>query len=186
MSGTILQRNVAMGQVIQPADTMFEIADLSNLWLIAEVPEESAGTLRTGQAVEAQVLAFPGETLRGKLSFVSSTVNPETRTVRVRMEVPNKKRRYKPAMLATMVIYDPQQRRLVVPKTAVVRDQEVDHVFVQRSKTDFEMVPVKLGLEQAGQSVVEEGLDENTTIAVDGAFHLNNERLRRLQRGSGA
>jgi len=184
MSGTVLDRKVALGQVIQPADTIFEIADLSTVWLVANVPEQSAGSLHIGQAVEATLSAFPGETLRGKLSFVSSTVNPETRTVRVRMDVPNKARRFKPAMLATMVIHDPTQRQLVVPTAAIVRENDADYVFIQKSPKEFLMTPVKLGLEQAGRRALQEGLVAEQSIAIDGAFHLNNERRRRLQRGS--
>jgi membrane fusion protein, heavy metal efflux system len=184
MSGTVLDRTVAMGQVIQPADTIFEIADLSNLWLVASVPEQSAGTLRPGQQVDATLAAFPGETLRGRLSFVSSTVNPETRTVRVRMDVPNRHSRIKPAMLATMMIQDPTQQRLVIPSAAVVREGDSDFVFVERAKNQFFLTPVKLGEEQAGRRVLEEGLAPGVKIAVEGSFHLNNERRRRTQRGS--
>jgi len=185
MSGTVLDRAVALGQVIQPADTVFEIADLSNVWLVADVPEQSAGTLRIGGEVEATLAAFPGETLRGRLSFVSSTVNAETRTVRVRMDVPNRARRFKPAMLATMVIHDPTQRRMVIPSEAVVRQENQDFVFLQKTPKDFILTPVQLGLEQAGRRVLEAGLENGQKIAIEGAFHLNNERLRRAQRGSG-
>ncbi len=75
--GTLLERKVAIGQVIQPADTVFEIADLSSVWLVADVPEQQAGYLERGHDVEAEIAAFPGRIVRGKLTFVSSTVDPE-------------------------------------------------------------------------------------------------------------
>jgi cobalt-zinc-cadmium efflux system membrane fusion protein len=184
MSGTVLERHIAMGQVIQPADTVFEIADLSNVWMVADVPEPNAGTLRIGQAVEANIAALPGEVFRGKLTFVSSTVNPETRTVRVRMDVDNRNRRLKPSMLATMVVRDPLSRQRVVPNASVVRDEGLDYVFVQVAATEFQLRPVKLGMEQEGRRVLEDGVGNADKIVIDGAFHLNNERRRRALRGS--
>lgn len=97
MDGTVMERRVTIGQVVQPADTMFELADLSQVWMVADVPEQNAGNLSVGQEVEAQVGALPGHTIHGKLAFVSSTVNPQTRTVMARIDLPNPARRYKPA-----------------------------------------------------------------------------------------
>src|SRR5262245_58015935 len=81
-SGTVIERKVTVGQVIQSADTLAEIADLSSLWLVADVPEQVAGTLVAGQDVEAEISALAGHMIRGKLNFVSAVVNPETRTIR--------------------------------------------------------------------------------------------------------
>ena len=86
--GIVLEHNIRLGQVIQPADTVFEIADLSNVWLVANVPEQSAGELHAGQAVEAEIVALPGTILRGTLNFVSATVNPETRSIRATTSAP--------------------------------------------------------------------------------------------------
>ena len=184
MDGTILERKIAIGQVIQPADTVFEIADLSSLWLVADVPEQNAGNLHVGQTVDAELAAFPGRTISGQLSFVSATVNPETRTVRARMELPNPNRRFKPAMLATMTLKDQTERQQVVPNSAVVREDNTEHVFVQIKDDTFLLRPVMLGLEQAGSRVLIEGVRPGERIVLDGAFHLNNERRRQALRGS--
>src|SRR5262249_18087575 len=120
--GTVVQRHVAAGQVIQPADTLVEIADLSSLWLVAAIPEQSAGNILVGQSAEAEIEALAGEIIRGKLSFVSAMVNPETRTVRVRMDLPNVRQRYKPAMLAKMIVSGHRENRRVIPSSAVVRE----------------------------------------------------------------
>jgi len=181
--GTLLQRKVALGQVIQPADTVFEIADLSSVWLVADVPEQEAGRLARGYTVEAEVGAFPGRIIHGKLSFVSATVDPETRTVRVHMELPNPGYRYKPAMLATMTLKDQRERKQVVPGTAVVREQDVNHVFVQLDNDTFVLRPVTLGDEFGGNRVLLDGLRPGEKIVTEGAFHLNNERRRRAIRG---
>ena len=183
MDGTVLNRMLTLGQVIQPADTAFEIADLSSLWLEADVPEQSAGSLRVGTRVEAEVAALPGAKLEGPLSFVSATVQPETRTVRVRMELPNPDGRFKPSMLATVTLLDQPEQRVVVPTTAVVREGDDECVFVQLDTDTFVLRPVKLGGDFDGRRVLLEGVRAGEKIVVDGAFHLNNERRRQLVRG---
>ncbi|MCC7236951.1 MAG: efflux RND transporter periplasmic adaptor subunit [Bryobacterales bacterium] len=183
-SGTVLERHVTIGQVIQPADTVFEIADLSHVWLVADVPEQIAGSVVVGMAVEAQVAALGNQIFSGMLTFVSATVNPQTRTVRARMELGNPARRLKPAMLATMVLKNQTERRQVVPLAAVVREGEVEHVFVKLDDDTFVLKPVQLGPEYGGNRVLLEGLREGDQIIVDGAFHLNNERRRRAVRGN--
>jgi cobalt-zinc-cadmium efflux system membrane fusion protein len=181
-----MDRKVTLGQVVQPADTIYEIADLSEVWLVADVPEQNAGHLAAGQSVEAQIPALPGETLQGRLSFVSATVNPETRTVMVRMEVPNPRKRLKPAMLATMVIRDHAVRQRVVPLSSVVREGNSECLFVQRGESTFVLREVKLGPETGGRRVLIEGVNPGERIVTSGAFHLNNERRRRAVRGEGS
>ncbi len=182
--GTVLERHVTIGQVVQPADTVFEVADLSHVWLVADVPEQIAGNIVEGMEVEAQVAALPGQSFAGKLTRVSAIVNPETRTVRARMELTNVNRRLKPAMLATMVLKNQTERRQVVPVTAVVREENAEHLFVRLDEKTFTLRPVTLGPEYGGRRVLLDGLREGDTIVVDGAFHLNNERRRRSVRGS--
>jgi cobalt-zinc-cadmium efflux system membrane fusion protein len=182
--GTLLQRKVALGQVIQPADTVFEIADLSNVWLVADVPEQQAGNLVKGYTVEAEVAAFPGQLIQGKLSFVSATVDPETRTVRVHMDLPNPRHRYKPAMLATMTLKDQRERKQLVPATAVVREGDGNYVFVQVDGDSFVLRPVVIGQESGTSRVLLDGVRPGEKIVIDGAFHLNNERRRKATRGS--
>lgn len=184
MEGTIIRRSVTLGQVVQPADTAFEIADLSHLWIVADVPEQEAGRVRTGQAVTAEIAAFAGKPIEGKLSFVSALVNPETRTVFVRMNVANPDRRIKPSMLATLTIHGHPQQELVAPEKALVREGEQEYVFVERAPGRFLLTPVRTGQAWRGQKVIVDGLRENDTIVSEGAFHLNNERRRRSLRGS--
>ena len=184
MDGTVLERHLTLGQVVQPADTAFEIADLSSLWLEADVPEQNAGNLRVGTAIEAEVSALPGTKIAGTLSFVSATVNPETRTVRVHMDLPNPARKFKPSMLATVTLKDQTERQQIVPSAAVIREENMEYVFVQVKPDTFVLRPVQLGAEFEGQRVLTGGLREGERIVLDGAFHLNNERRRQLVRGS--
>ncbi len=184
MAGTVLDRKITIGQTVQPADTAFEIADLSQLWLVADVPERDAGNLAVGQEVEAEVAALPGRTIQGRLAFVSATVNPETRTVRVRMDLSNPDRKFKPAMLATMVLKEQVAQQQVLPTAAVVRDGNVEYVFVQRAADTLVLRPVTLDGEFGERRVLLAGVFSGEKIVVEGAFHLNNERRRRALHGN--
>jgi cobalt-zinc-cadmium efflux system membrane fusion protein len=183
ISGTVLQRMVTPGQVVQPAEIMFVIADLSNVWLVADVPEQNAAAVVVGKSVQAEIPALPGLRLSGVVSFVSDIVNPETSTIRVRMNLPNAGRKFKPAMLATMIIADSSVQQRVVPATAVVRQDDEDYVFVQTSPQRFVLRKVELGDELENTRVLLSGIEPGDTIVMDGAFHLNNERQRLALQG---
>lgn len=178
ITGTVLDRKVTQGQVVQPADTMFIVADLSRVWLVAEVPEQQATLIRRGEAVDAEIASLPGERFGGTLSFIGAIVNPETRTITVRMELDNADRRFKPAMLATMFIKGRPERRLAVPAAAIVRDENRDYVFLETGENRFSLRSVVLGADHEGMRQIVSGLAKGDRVVVDGAFHLNNERKR--------
>jgi membrane fusion protein, heavy metal efflux system len=168
---------------VQPADGVFLIADLSRVWVVADVPEQNAGAVRIGESVQADIPGLDNRRLQGSISFVSPTVNPETRTIRARMEVANAAREFKPAMLAMVLMRGAPQTSLVIPVGAVVREDNRDYAFVQTGASAFQLREIKLGIEYEGRRVVQDGLRSSDTIVVDGAFHLNNERKRRATQG---
>lgn len=184
LSGVVVERKLAQGQVVQPADALFVVADLSNLWAVAQVPEQQVSQVKAGQSVSIEVPALGNEKLLGKLIYVGQTIDPETRTVLVRTALDNSDGRLKPAMLASMLIEAKPADRLVIPASAVVRENDMDHVFVAEEAGAFRLVRVKLGVEQGGQRVVLSGLKGQERVVVDGAFHLNNERNRKELEGS--
>jgi cobalt-zinc-cadmium efflux system membrane fusion protein len=184
ISGTVIERKVTVGQVVQPADPAFLVADLSNLWFVAEVPEEQSGSLSVGKTVIATIPALPGESITGNLIFVSPIVNPETRTVQARMNLPNPKGAFKPDMLASMTFEESPQKGLTVPSTAVVREENKDHVFVQVAGNEYRLREVELGVEVADRRVVINGVAANEIIVLDGAFHLNNKRKQDQIKGA--
>jgi cobalt-zinc-cadmium efflux system membrane fusion protein len=184
ISGMVLERKATIGEMVQAAATVFVVADLSNVWMVADVPEQSAANIQVGKAVTAEIPALPDVKIAGTLSFVSPVVSPETRTVRVRMDLPNPERRFKPSMLATMTLVDGKERRQVIPSSAVVREGNDDTVFVQTKSNTYVLRRVTLGEEFSGYRTVENGLQPGEQVVVEGAFHLNNERKRRLLQGS--
>ena len=184
VSGTVIERRVTEGQVVQPADTVYVVADLSRIWVVADIPEQSAGLVAVGESVAVEIAAFAGRRIPGALSFVSPIVSPETRTVRARIDLSNAEREYKPAMLASMLIRGKAQRKLTVPAAAVVREENRDYVFVQAAPGRYALRPVSLGTEYEERRAVHAGLTGDEQVVVEGAFHLNNERKRQLLEGN--
>lgn len=182
-SGTVLKREVTVGQVIQPADPAFTIADLSTVWITANVPEEEAGTLRKGLPVTVKIPALPNAKISGELSYVAPTVDPLTRTVHVHIDVPNTDGRLKPDELASMTFSGHSERKLTVPNVAVVREENKDHVFVQVAPQRYILREVTLGEEQNDRRAVISGVREDERIVTDGAFHLNNQRKQNAIKG---
>jgi cobalt-zinc-cadmium efflux system membrane fusion protein len=184
INGVVVERKVAAGQVVQASDVLFAVADLSRVWAVAQVPEQQVGQVKVGQSVTIEVPALGNEKLEGKLIYVGQTVNPETRTVLVRTALDNKSGRLKPSMLASMLIESTQVKRLVVPITAVVRQDDTDHVFVVEADKRYRLTPVTLAAEHSGQRVVLDGLKPGMRIVSEGAFHLNNHRnLKEMENG---
>lgn len=186
ISGTVVERNVAQGQVVQPADALYTVADLSRVWVVAEVPEQQAAQVAEGQSVEIEVPSLGNgagrETITGKLIYVGRTVSPQSRTVLVRTELENREGRLKPAMLASMLIAGKPVDQLVIPAAAVVRDGNDELVYVEMPGSKFRLTKVRLGAESDGMRVVQNGVKAGDRVVVDGAFHLDNER-KRLEQG---
>lgn len=176
-AGVVIERKVSQGQVAQPGDPLFTVADLGTVWVVGELPEQAARTVQTGQKVDIDVPAL-GQKLSGKIVFVGDTVSPETRTVPVRTQVDNPQRALKPQMLATMRLAGQSQRALALPTVAVVRENDLDHVYVQTGPLQYRLTPVELGPASEGFRPVLKGLSEGAPVVVEGAFHLNNERKR--------
>ena len=183
ITGEIVERKINKGQVVQPADALFSVADLNTLWAISEVPENNSYLIRKGQKASLIIPSLRNQEVDGVVAHVSSIVNTQTRTVVVRMELPNRNGQMKPGMLATMLIESQPMEKLVVPASAVFREDNQDHVFIRQDDNRYRMIPVKLGAEGRGYRPVIAGLHDGQEIAIDGAYHLNTERKRQLSGG---
>lgn len=179
MAGIVVERKVNQGQVVQPADALYTIADLSHLLVQGGVPEQQTHMVGLGEEVRIEVPALPGREITGKIIWINDVVHPETRTVQVRTEVRNQNRTIKPDMLATLLIQGAPREQLVVPAPAVVREGNRDFVFLRLSENEFKLVPVQLGPQSGTVVVVHDGIKEGDLIVADGAFHLNSERKRK-------
>jgi cobalt-zinc-cadmium efflux system membrane fusion protein len=179
IQGTIVERQVTVGQVVQPADALFTVANLSHVWVVAELPEQQASWAHKGDEAEVTIAALPNETLHGQLIYVADMVDPNTRTVTVRIELPNPQRNLKPHMLANLLIRKQGVQELILPDSAVIRDNDTDHVFVETGPDEFELRPVTLGALNVNSRPILDGLNLGDKVVVEGGFHLNSERQRK-------
>jgi cobalt-zinc-cadmium efflux system membrane fusion protein len=183
LSGTVIERKAATGQMVSPSDVLFLVSDLRQLWATAEVPEQDAQFVQAGQQVLVEVPALGNAKIAGKVAVVADVVDPATRTVRVLVDVDNRERRLKPSMLITMLIEGRVASVQVIPESAVVRDNDLDHVFLQVAVDTFRLTQVDLGLSREGKRTLLRPLPDGARIVADGAFHLNNVRMQRLSEG---
>ena len=177
-AGVVIERKVSNGQVAQPGDPLFTVADLGNVWVVGALPEQTARSVQVGQRVDIEVPALGGRQLSGKIVYVGDTVSPETRTVPIRTQVDNPSRDLKPQMLATMSIRGEGSRQLVVSQESVIRENDRDHVYVRVAEGAYRFTTVELGPVQNDIRPVLKGLSEGDPVVVQGAFHLHNERKR--------
>lgn len=181
--GRVIARNLTKGEVVETTEKLFVVADLSNVWVTAVIPEKDIPFIRpdltgTGQTVEVHVAAYPGEVFHGRITYVGDVLDPATRTMRLRLELPNTERKLKPAMYASVRVYsEPEPGVLLIPEAAVQRDRDRQFVFVQRESTVFEARDVKLGPSNGHDIKVLDGLLEGETIVTNGAFVLKSELL---------
>ncbi|HQW90075.1 MAG TPA: efflux RND transporter periplasmic adaptor subunit [Nitrospira sp.] len=181
--GRIIARNLTKGEVVETTEKLFVVADLTDVWVTAVIPEKDIPYIRpdqtgTGQSVEVHVAAYPGQAFQGRITYVGDVLDPATRTMRLRLELPNPERKLKPAMYATVRVYsEPEANALLIPESAVQRDRDRQFVFVEREPAIFEARDVKLGSSNGREIKVLDGLLEGESIVTNGAFVLKSELL---------
>jgi cobalt-zinc-cadmium efflux system membrane fusion protein len=179
LAGTVISRKINVGQVVQPADELFVVADLSRVMAVAEVPERQIDLIELGQEVDIEVPALNEKPIKGKLIYVGDVVNPQTRTVTVRSEIKNFNHEIKPEMLVSMLVQSKPVSHLSVPVRAIVRENDKNYVFVKIAPNKYRLREVAIGDDYQGMVAIENGLESGETIVSEGAFHLNNERKRK-------
>lgn len=177
-SGVLLERKISNGQVVQPGEHLFTVADLGNVWVSGALPEQTARSVRMGQQVDIEVPALGNRQLSGRIIYVGDAVSPETRTVPFRTQVDNLHRDLKPQMLATMRIRGEANSELVVPQDAVIREGDRDFVYLKVAESTYRFTPVELAPAHEEFRPVRKGLNPGDQVVIEGAFHLHNERKR--------
>ncbi|PYM15914.1 MAG: hypothetical protein DMD81_13845 [Candidatus Rokuibacteriota bacterium] len=176
-SGVIVERNVTPGQVVSygASDTpvnLFVIADLSRMWVLADVYEPDIPRVSLGQAVSVTLPCCPGQHYDGKATYISDSVDKETRTVKVRAVVPNRGRQLKAEMFVRVAIGTGSTRALTVPQSAVHREDGAPFVLVARGNDRYERRLVKLGTELDGSIEVLSGVTPNDRVVSAGSILL--------------
>jgi cobalt-zinc-cadmium efflux system membrane fusion protein len=177
LSGTVLERKAVQGQTVDPSQTLFRIGDLSRLWLVVQAPERDVVRVRTGSPSEITLAALPGQKLRGMVDWVGREVDAHSRTVPVRIVLPNTDGRLKPGMFATAWIRTggEGEKVVAVPATALQRMDNQWVVFLPRGEGRFEVRPVERGRDLGDEVAVLSGLKPGEPVVVEGAFVLRAE-----------
>ncbi len=179
LSGIVTKRLVTEGSVVSESADLMEIANVSSLWAIAEVPEAQASFVRSGQFVAIKVPALGEATISGKVVNIGTTLNPETRTVQVRCLVNNQRGNLRPEMYATMQIAGGvASSTLVVPREAVQDINGTKAVFIALDNGAFEKRTVQVGREQGDLLEIINGLQAGFRVVTKGGFFIKTEFLK--------
>lgn len=183
--GRIIGRKLTRGEVVETTENLFVIADLSEVWVLANIPEKDIPFVHSvhasgGAQVDVRINAYPKEVFKGTITYVGDVLDPITRTMQLRIELPNQDGRLKPEMFSTIRLFsESQPDRLAVPEAALQRDQGRTFVFVQRSANEYEMREVHIGESNGTLTSILGGLNEGEPVVTHGAFVLKSELLKK-------
>jgi cobalt-zinc-cadmium efflux system membrane fusion protein len=179
LSGVILERTVALGQSADPSKPLFRIGDLSTLWLTVHAFERDAVRLALGAPARITFAALPDRAFEGRVALIGQSVSADSRTVAVRIDLPNRERVLRPGMSgnAWLPVGD-QGTMLAVPAAAVQRVHDRWSVFIPKDNRTFEIRPVGRGRDMTGEVEILSGVKAGEPIVVDGAFLLKAETER--------
>jgi cobalt-zinc-cadmium efflux system membrane fusion protein len=175
MAGSIIDLAVAPGAYWNdPTAALMTVADLRTIWVTANVPEKDTSLVSKGQAVDVAFPAYPDETLKGQVLFVSDVLDPDTRRTKVRIAFDNPDTRLKPGMFANVSFYTPVQRALVVPTSALILKEDVNQVYVETEPWTFEARTVEINFQQGDRAVLKSGLKAGDRVVVRGGVLLGD------------
>ena len=175
VSGVIAELGAREGMTVSMGATLFRIAGVGTVWVVAEVPEAQAAMLVPGERVEARVPAYPADVFPGRVSAILPEVNATTRTVRARVEVANPAGKLKPGMYATLMLSPRAREGLLVPSEAVIRTGERSVVILAGAEGKFRAVEVEVGMESGDSAEIRKGLKAGDKVVVSGQFLIDSE-----------
>lgn len=184
-AGTVIEKHAILGELAQPDKSIFTVADLSRLWIEANLFEKDLGRVKVGADALVTVAAYPNEAFKGKLTYIAAVMDKETRTVQARVEVANPDGRLKPEMFATAAIETGVKgKALLLPEEAVVLMQGQPTAFVEEHGGGFEARAVELGERLRGRVVIKSGLGVGDQVVTAGVYALK-ARILKSQLGEG-
>jgi Cu(I)/Ag(I) efflux system membrane fusion protein len=180
VSGAVMDKKAVQGMRFMPGDVLYQIADLSSVWVVAEVAEQDIGQVKVGSVAHVSLDAYQNKIFQGKVSFISPTLNAATRTVQVRVEMSNRQGLLKPAMFANLELtasdgVAQNGKVLTVPTSAVIDSGTRQVVLVQRAEGRFEPRTVKLGSRSENYVEVLDGIVEGEQVVTSANFLIDAE-----------
>jgi RND family efflux transporter MFP subunit len=174
-SGHVLEKQALRGMRVMPGQTLYKVADLSVVWVEADVYEQEMPLARVGQTATVTLDAYPGESFSGRAIYVYPFVEENTRTVKVRFQFPNPRGRLKPGMFANVELHGADGDGLTVPRDAVLDSGKQQIVFVAQGEGTFTPRSVKVGRTLGDRVEILSGLKEGEQVAVGATFFLDSE-----------
>ena len=177
VNGVVLEKPAQEGMRFMPGELLFRIVDLSTVWLLVDVFEQDIAGVRLGQGVQVHINAYPERQFSGKVGFIYPTLTTETRTVKVRVELPNGEGLLKPGLYGsvTLTAIDDKDARLAVPDSAVIDSGTRQIVLLSRGNGHFEPRAVKLGFQADGYRQVLEGMEAGDEVVTRANFLIDAE-----------
>ena len=173
--GSIIDLSVAPGAYWNdPTAALMTVADLSTIWVTANVPEKDTALVAKGQPVEIVFSAYSGEVFRGEVLFVSNVLDPDTRRTKVRINLENPENRFKPGMFANVTFFAPKQTIPIIPTTALFLKDDASQVFVEVAPWTFESRRVDVGFQQGDEAAILTGLSAGDRVVTRGGVLLND------------
>jgi membrane fusion protein, copper/silver efflux system len=182
VSGYVLSKTVVHGMRIMPGQDLYDIVDLSTVWVLADVYEVNLPTVRLGQPASVTLPYEPGRVWRGRVAYIDPTVDPATRTVKARLEIANTGGKLKPEMYADVVIGGLRARGLAVPESAIIATGERDVVFVAKEAGVFEPREVVVGTRIRNMCEILKGVTEGEKVVTGASFLLDSESKLKASR----
>jgi len=180
-SGIITNYHASVGEVVEPSTELLAITDMSSLWVLADVFEKDLAHVQSGKAVQVRVASYPGKVFHGKITYVADTIEPKTRTAKVRCVVENNGGLLKLEMFATVEIpVDRSSSVLAVPDSAIQQIEGKPVVFVRSSEKEFKRHEVQTGIASGGYTEIRSGLKAGDMVATRGSFVIKTAFLRNL------
>jgi Cu(I)/Ag(I) efflux system membrane fusion protein len=174
-NGYVVQKMALQGMRVMPGEKLFDVADLSTVWVIADIYEYELSSIRVGETASISLSYIPGKEFKSKIDYVYPTLSGETRTARVRFSIPNPDGRLKPQMFSTVEIKINLGSKLAVPDDAVIDTGARQIVYVDKGEGYFEPREVMLGLRAQGYREVLMGLKAGEKVAASAAFLVDSE-----------
>ena len=179
IDGVVIARNISVGQVVDTGFVAFDISNLATVWVIAAVNQQDLSLMHRGVAADVVTAGFPEQVFHGRVAMVGDTLDPETRTIPVRVVVPNPGTKLRPGMFASVHIAESATRDAVfVPEDALQNINGMAVVFATADGTTFQARTVNVGTRSMGKAEIVDGLKPGDRIVVNGAFMVKSEMLK--------
>lgn len=179
LAGTVIQKKATVGELGTPSEPLFTVADLSKVWIEANLTEDTLSKVKVGSAATVTVTAYPGERFVGRVTYVANLLDKDSRTIPARIEVENKDGRLKPEMFATAIIDTNGAKReaLAVPDAAILMLQGQPTLFVEEHG-GYEARAIEPGEKLSGRTVIKSGVAAGEKVVTAGAYALKARLLK--------